>query len=326
MRANGIYRNGDTSTSGQNAKLLAGALGLDYRGDQLRASLDIGYQSDDAKAATVGYRLAPTLTALPSPPEAGNRFVQDWERRTYKDNYHVVQAEYDVSPAWTLYGAAGARDHHHTNFRTESRILNQAGDTTTSPVNYPESSKSKSYLLGTRVKFGALNAVHELNLAASSMDIDAGYAYAQWAGFASNLYHPVFVPNPFQTGAPFSGFLDTRQSSKTKLSSVGISDSMSWRDGAIQLTVGLRRQKITVDNYAGTAPVNEWVSGYGKTVNSPAVGLIVKPWTNVSLYANYIEGLSPGMTAPADAENAGQAFPPSRPSKKRWASRWISDR
>lgn len=316
VRANGIYRNGDTSTSGQNAKLLAGALGLDYRGDQLRASLDIGYQSDDAKAATVGYRLAPTLTALPSPPEAGNRFVQDWERRTYKDNYHVVQAEYDVSPAWTLYGAAGARDHHHTNFRTESRILNQAGDTTTSPVNYPESSKSKSYLLGTRVKFGALNAVHELNLAASSMDIDAGYAYAQWAGFASNLYHPVFVPNPFQTGAPFSGFLDTRQSSKTKLSSVGISDSMSWRDGAIQLTVGLRRQKITVDNYAGTAPVNEWVSGYGKTVNSPAVGLIVKPWTNVSLYANYIEGLSPGMTAPADAENAGQAFPPVKTKQK----------
>ncbi|MET4580180.1 TonB-dependent receptor [Ottowia thiooxydans] len=316
VRANGVYRDGHTSTSGQSVALAAGAIGLDYRSDQLRASFDLGYQSDDAKAAAVGYRLAPTLTAIPLPPKAGERFAQNWERRTYKDDYYVAQAEYDVSPVWSLYGAAGARNHHHTNFRTESRILNPAGDTTTSPVNYPESSKSKSYLLGTRVKFGALNAWHELNIAASSMDIEAGYAFAQWQGFASNLYRPVLVENPFQTGAPFAGFMDTRQASQTKLSSVGISDTMAWHDGAVQLTLGLRRQKITVDNYAGTAPVNNWISGYGKSVNSPAVGLVLKPWDHVSIYANYIEGLSAGATAPADAENAGQAFPPVKTKQK----------
>ncbi|WP_051237468.1 TonB-dependent receptor [Ottowia thiooxydans] len=310
VRVNGVYRSGHTSTSGQSITLAAGAIGLDYRGDKLRASFDVGYQSDDAKAAAVGYRLAPTLSAIPLPPRAGERFAQSWERRSYKDDYYVAQAEYDVSPVWSFFGAAGARNHHHTNFRTESRILNPAGDTTTSPVNYPESSKSKSYLMGMRLKFGALNAQHELNIAASSMDIAAGYAFAQWQGFASNLHRPVFVENPFQTGAPFAGFLDTRQASETKLASVGISDTMSWQDGAVQLTLGMRRQKITVDNYAGTAPVNNWVSGYGKSVNSPAVGLVLKPWNNTSIYANYIQGLSAGATAPADAENAGQAFPP----------------
>jgi len=38
--------------------------------------------------------------------------------------------------------------------------------------------------------------------------------------------------------------------------------------------------------------------------------LILKPFEKVSLYGNYIEGLSQGPTAPAGTTNAGQIFPP----------------
>jgi iron complex outermembrane receptor protein len=39
--------------------------------------------------------------------------------------------------------------------------------------------------------------------------------------------------------------------------------------------------------------------------------VIVKPWgQNISLYANYIEGLQQGSTAPNGTVNAGQVFPP----------------
>lgn len=316
VRANGVYRSGDTATSGQSVKLGAASLGLDYRGERLRASLDLGYQSDDARAASVGYRLAPALTAVPAAPKTGARFAQDWERRKYVDDYQVAQMEFDVSSSLMVYGAAGARDHRHSNYRTESRILNPAGDLATSPVNYPETSKSKSFLAGARMKFEALNALHEINVAASSLDTTAGYGFAQWAGTASNLYNPARIPDPLQAGAPFAGFLDTRKASETQLSSVGISDSISWNDDAVRLILGVRRQKISVDNYAATAPVNPRTSGYERTVNSPAVGLVVKPWNHVSLYANYIEGLSPGATAPADAENSGETFPPVKTKQK----------
>lgn len=316
LRANGVYRDGDAATAGQSVTLGAGALGLDYRGDRLRASIDLGYQSDDARGASVGYRLAPALTGIPAAPKTGARFAQDWERRKYVDDYQVVQAEFDLSPALTLHGAAGLRDHRHSNYRTESRILTPAGDLSTSPVNYPETSKSKSALVGARLKFDGLGARHELSVAASSLDTTAGYGFAQWAGFASNLYHPAAAADPLQTGAPFAGFLDTRKASQTQLSSVGVSDSLSWNDGAVQLIVGLRHQKISTDNYAASAPVNPRTSGYERSANSPALGLVLKPWRGVALYANYIEGLSAGTTAPADTENRGETFPPVKTKQK----------
>lgn len=316
VRANGVYRSGDTATTGQSVRLGAASVGLDYRGERLRASLDLGYQSDDAQAASVGYRLTPALTAIPAPPKTGARFAQDWERRKYVDDYQVLQAEFDVSSSLMVYGAAGARDHRHSNYRTESRILTAGGALSTSPVNYPETSKSSSALTGARWKFEALGARHEVNLAASSLDTRAGYGFAQWASFTSNLYRPAIVADPLYTGAPFAGFLDTRESSETRLSSVGLSDSISWNDGAIDLILGVRRQKITAENYAATAPMNQRTSGYERAVNSPALGLVVKPWDNVSLYANYIEGLSAGAIAPADAENSGEVFPPVKTKQK----------
>jgi iron complex outermembrane recepter protein len=45
---------------------------------------------------------------------------------------------------------------------------------------------------------------------------------------------------------------------------------------------------------------------------APAVGLVVKPWRDVSLYANSIEGLGQGPTAPIAAVNAGEVFAPIR--------------
>lgn len=316
VRVNGLYRHGDTATDRQSVRLGAASVGLDYRSERLRASLDLGYQSDDARAAAVGYRLAPALTAIPRAPRAGGRFAQDWEQRDYVDDYQVAQAEFDVSSALMLYGAVGARDHRHTNYRTESRVLNPAGQLSTSPVSYPETSRSRSALAGARLRFEALGAHHELNLAASSLDVRAGYGFAQWAGFSSSLYHPEVVADPLLRGAPFAGFLDTRMASDTTLSSVGISDRMSWHDDAVQLLLGVRRQKIRTDNFAATAPINPRVSGYESEVNSPALGLVLKPWQNVSLYANFIEGLSPGATAPADAENRGQVFEPVKTRQK----------
>jgi iron complex outermembrane receptor protein len=74
------------------------------------------------------------------------------------------------------------------------------------------------------------------------------------------------------------------------------------------LTLGGRFQKVETASYDGAT--GAVTASYDKQAITPAVGLVLKPWDKVSLYANYIEGLTTGPTAPNGADNRGQIFPP----------------
>ena len=67
------------------------------------------------------------------------------------------------------------------------------------------------------------------------------------------------------------------------------------------------RQDIESRNYNAAGSVT---SRYDDSATTPLVGVVVKPWENVSLYYNYVEGLSKGDIAPATAANAGETFAP----------------
>lgn len=309
IRANVLYRDGDTAVAGQSARLVAGSLGLDFRGEKFRASLDIGHQTDDVRAGGVSYRFNALAHRA---PQADSQLAQDWERRKFKDDYWATQLEYDLSPVWTTYFSMGGRDHRHTNLRTESTILDPAGNLSTTPTSYPESSQTKTLLAGTRIKFSALAAKHELNLAASTLKADAKFAYAWGNTAASNLYAPASIASPSLQ----DGFFDLRKAYDQRISSIGFADNLSWLDDTVQLMLGVRHQKIIQNNYDAWTPENPRTDDYEKSVNSPAAGIVIKPWSNTSLYANYIQGLSQGATAPADAENAGQTFPPIKTKQK----------
>jgi len=312
VRVNGVYRDGDTAVSGQSARLVAGAVGLDYRGERLRVSADAGHQGDRVQAASSGFDFDGSLTTIPGAPRADTAFTRSWELRDFKDDYAAVRADYDVSDTLAFYGAAGTRRHAHSNFRTISTIVDADGNLATTPVNYPEASTSRSFLLGGRVRFEALAGRHDLNVAAASTRADARFAYAWWDTVDSNLYRATPIPRPTEATAQPGGFFDLRTAYDRRTTSVGIADTVSWRDDTVRLLVGLRRQEIVQDNFDPWTPGTPFASGYRKAVNTPAVGLTVKPWKNTSLYANYIEGLSPGATAPADAENSGEVFEPAR--------------
>ena len=70
----------------------------------------------------------------------------------------------------------------------------------------------------------------------------------------------------------------------------------------------MRQQGIEAHNY--TSNVGTLASSYDKSATSPLVGIVVRPWENVSLYGNYIEGLSRGDVAPAAASNFGEILAP----------------
>lgn len=101
---------------------------------------------------------------------------------------------------------------------------------------------------------------------------------------------------------------------KTINRSVALSDTVGFVDDRILVTYGLRKQTLKVDgwNYKGTRS-----AAYDESITTPVYGIVLKPWDNVSLYANRIEGLAQGPTAPASAggspvANAGEVFAPAR--------------
>jgi iron complex outermembrane receptor protein len=96
--------------------------------------------------------------------------------------------------------------------------------------------------------------------------------------------------------------------SETDLSGIAIADTLSMWDDFMQVTVGARHQRIETDNF--NASTGAITSSYDDSVVTPMVGVVVKPNNSLSVYANYLEGLSRGSIAPNTATNAGEAMAP----------------
>jgi iron complex outermembrane receptor protein len=81
-------------------------------------------------------------------------------------------------------------------------------------------------------------------------------------------------------------------------------------DERVLLTLGLRRQNVRTDSF--DQATGALTSRYDAHAWSPAVGLVVKPTGNVSVYGNYTAGLQPGQIVGATYANAGQVLNPYR--------------
>lgn len=85
---------------------------------------------------------------------------------------------------------------------------------------------------------------------------------------------------------------------------------MSAFDDRLEILAGLRNQNVETTNFA--ADGSTVTERYDRDALTPMFGIIFKPQSNLSLYANYIEGLAKGDTAPTIADNAGEVFSPYR--------------
>ena len=119
----------------------------------------------------------------------------------------------------------------------------------------------------------------------------------------SNIYAPVNLPGQAIAAPTFMPKI-----SSTDLTGFALSDTLSAFDERIQLMLGIRQQRIATIDFSPVTGLP--TSSSDKSAQPPMVGLVVKPWQNVSLYANYVQGLSKGETAPQAAVNAGQVLPP----------------
>jgi len=304
LRFNGAYRDGRTGVNDQSQRAGSATVGIDYRSERFRASADLGYHDMRTDAPT---RIVYTDNAnfqIPSAPDSRLSLGQPWYFAKSTDRFGMVQAELDLTDNVSAYAAFGTRRNDFLGLYNFIYLQNAAGNFRANQYYQPTFSNSNTTVVGLKGKFNTGPIKHEVNLSATTLHTDSGVLAPIFATYTSNMYSPTSISQPslaaYSSSAP--------KTSESDLDSVALADTVSFLDDRVQLTVGARQQNVKVRNFSATTGAQ--TSIYDRSKVTPAVGLIVKLAPNVSLYGNYIEGLSQGPTAPAGTANAGAMFEP----------------
>lgn len=301
VRFNGNLQGGDTAIDDQHRDLGVGAIALDYRGERLRLNLDYISQKESWEAASRPFTVAPGVD-VPSAPNGRTNLPQDWGWSDTKEQSALLGGEYDLNDAVTVFAhAGGGRSDVKRLSDQVPRILNDAGDTSNVPGYYKFNVDRSTADVGIRGVFATGPITHTTTVMATRYQDELSRGINNGTAIVSNIYHPVDAPRQY-LNAP-----KVLRVSESELSGVALTDTMSMLDDRFQLTLGVRRQEIESRNYNASGAVS---SRYSDNATTPLVGVVVKPWEDVSLYYNYVEGLSKGDIAPGTATNAGETFAP----------------
>lgn len=307
VRLNGALRRGEVAIDDENRRATLLGAGLDYAGTNVRLSLDLGYQKIRVE------QLRPKVTVagfIPRVPEADANYAQPWTYTELEDVFGVARAEWDVAKNVLLYAQVGARDGSEDGVYGGITVNAADGTATGSGTVVPRTDNNEAGQAGVRAKLAIAGTTHEVNAGVSHIRQVNRNAFDFLAGYATNLYNPPVVP------LPASGFVggdlnDPFPISRSRLTSLFVSDTIGFAGDRVLLTAGLRHQRIKVISY-NYYDGGSRTGAYGESAVTPVIGLVVKPRAGLSLFANRIEGLQQGPTAPIDATivNSGEVFAP----------------
>jgi iron complex outermembrane receptor protein len=325
VRLNSTYSNGNTPWNRQTDEFGNVHLGLDYRGENVRMEADVGYQADNLNPPMRFFNIPATTKFIPAPPKAGFNFQVPWAYYAPTDFFSTVRGEVDVNDWVTAYAAVGYHDSNINYAYPSPNISNLAPGAITAPPgtfqlggmwSRPFAGKETFETLageaGIRANVDTGPVNHALSVNYSINDRTYNQAVRTRSSNAAsdiifwNLYtEPTNIPKPnFAT-------LAASQVTGVTLSSVGVADTMSILNKRVQLTVGVRRQTAGSEVTNFLAPASSRPQ-QDTSLWTPAYALVVKPVENISLYANYIEGLQTPVVVSGNFSNVGTVFPPSR--------------
>jgi iron complex outermembrane receptor protein len=306
-RFNGVYRDGDTAVDRQDQETGVATLGLDFRGEVVRLSADLGYQDQFTTATRRPVAFSAGL-AVPDAPDSSSNYSQSWNFTENKNTYGALRGEFDITDYLTAFAAVGGGIRYGRSI-SENSTVNSASGTIAAGNATIQSNREEAETVeaGLRGNFTTGFIRHDMVAANTVFWKDTGLAFANSAIGSTNLYNYVALAKP--TFASMPDPEDTLLQSRQQLTSFVITDTLSILEDKVQLTLGARRQRINTDNFNTTT--GNRTSSYDRLVVSPAVGLVVKPIESLSIYGNRIQGLSQGSTAPTTGvSNPGEILPP----------------
>lgn len=313
LRVNGAYRGGDIAIDNEYRRTTVVGGALDYDGSEVRFSLDLAYQ--DVEVRGLRHKVTLLTNAIPEVPDASANYAQPWTYTEMRDIFGVARLEYDFAENATAYVTAGARDGREEGIYGGLNLTDATtGAATGNALFVPRTDNNYSVETGARVKLGDA-VTHEFNIGGNmSWETNRNafdFLYGPgFAGFPTNLYNPPVATIP--ASAFVGGDLDNPfPIARNQLWSVFASDTVGLFDERMLITAGLRLQNIEVKayNYYNGGLLD---SVYDENAVTPVFGVVVKPTQNLSFFANRIESLQQGPTAPLDPLliNSGAVFAP----------------
>lgn len=318
VRFNGSYRGGDTALDHNENEIGVLSLGLDYRGDRVRASLDLNHSKQNINAPASLFNAAAPGIKIPEAPDGRINTSNPFEYHDSEHNMVAGRVEFDVLENTTVYAAGGISRYREDFLSTSYTIQNPNGDALAEFGYNPQEIQGVSGEVGLRSEFDTGPVGHQLSVSVSRAlnENNRGYFHPGRLGFRSymtNIYNPIYVPSDWVNTGGLPRSNDLHAFSDLLATSVAISDTLSFAEDRFQLTVGGRYQEMRVRGYntrPGAVPLGQQTYYYEEGRFSPAVAALVNVTDSFSVYGNYVEALTEGPTPPSNALNSNQIFPP----------------
>ena len=308
LRFNGVYGSGDMGAQDESQKRSVAALGLDYLGDRARFSLDV-YSSvnkidngSPGMFSFLGTTAIPGVGQLLAPPRGDVNMFRGTNGK-YDNTGMLARAELDFTQDWQGYFAVGASEAEGNGllFGTRAIVTGADGTTRGAIYNVHTESQRRTAEAGVIGKLDTGSVQHRLQLSFNILKHKEGtnntacnYCYT------TNMYDP--TTPAFPAPPQWRGY-----TVENEFRSIALADVMAFANDKVLLTLGARHQTVK------TPLVNGVASNYSESRVSPMAGVVVRPWgDNVSLYANYTEGLEPGRTVGTGFANAGESLKPTQ--------------
>jgi iron complex outermembrane receptor protein len=222
IRFNGVKQSGDTEWDHQSVDREMAVLGLDFRGERLRLSTDIGHTQRDTDAPQERVQIG-SNAKVPNANDVRHNYAEPWSKARTEDTFGAVNGEYDVSDSVMVYGGVGARKSNHDFLRHAVPVTNDAGDFSVQPRDFTRDENVRTATAGVRNWFHTGPVSHEVNLAASYFYMDFTNGGARYAAAPSNLYDPVETPTP-----SIPTRFDSKVYTENRFSGVALSDTLGF--------------------------------------------------------------------------------------------------
>ncbi|WP_180121337.1 TonB-dependent siderophore receptor [Acinetobacter sp. YH12086] len=310
LRVNGAYGQGEHIIEGMEDKHASGAIAADYTTDKLKLNFDAYAVRDDRNGgspAMVGFISCEGITnpkkctkplQLMDAPEGDTNYFSNLEGHT-NTQFAGLSGEYKFNDTLQFNAGVGQVEKKYRGHIFGTRFIvndSNTGDATSQYYRVGMNEKNTTANFGVVSNFSTAAIKHTLGLRADYLERKTSQHSGQGATpveYPTNIYDPS-SNEMMPEGKPLmASLLDNKYISYT------LTDQLSLLDDKLQLIVGARYQDIDTKNL-------QRKTGYQDDKISPSLGVVVKPFgENLSIYANYVEGLSEGVTVNnvADANN-----------------------
>ena len=289
VRVNGVVRGGEGTIDNGKQEMGLATVGLDYRGRRLRWSMDAFSQRDEVREFRPQTSFNTTgMTQIPEAPDSRLNFYPG-TRLDSRSTTALSKFEFDIDSSLMAYGGVGYSDFsYEQTFPSAVGGVNSLGNFTVRNAYYDYYSKTAVANAGLRKTLATGGVVHTLALGVDRLSQESGYFYATSATTAaSSIYNPSALPTVSAARS------EPAKSAENVLTSYALTDTMSFANDRLLLTLGLRHQ--TVEQRGFSTSTGAQTSYYEASAVSPLVGIVYKPLNNVSVYGNYTEGLTRGQ-------------------------------